>query len=250
MKLLAGGCRVFDSGEGRVSSNGNWTALERICRATGARRITQTISEYTLGSSPAVSNPLAEEVLYVAEGSGICHLNGFAYALQPGTAVYIPPAAEYSIDNPGGQPLSIISACCPEDRGRRVFDSIQSAVRAGDPPRLSLHERDREVIPAGKDREFRYLVHQDIGCQQITQFVGMIPPGKAPFHHHEYEEGIFILEGHGIVHVEEESCEFAAGGSIYFPQGVRHCVENPGTAPVRLLGSFYPSGSPGEAYED
>lgn len=32
--------------------------------------------------------------------------------------------------------------------------------------------------------------------------------------------------------------------------GVLHCLENPGPSPIRLLGVFYPSGSPGAAYED
>jgi mannose-6-phosphate isomerase-like protein (cupin superfamily) len=51
------------------------------------------------------------------------------------------------------------------------------------------------------------------------------------------------------VHTDDESCEFGPGSSIYFPIGVRHCVENPGTSTIKLLGAFYPSGSPGEAYE-
>ena len=250
MKLLAGGCRVFDSTDGEVCTRGNWTARLLIRHATGARRITQTVNEYASGRSPAVSNAIAEEALYVAEGEGVCRINGFAYALRPGTAVYIPPGAEYSMENICDGWLRVVSACCPEDPGRRILEQAREDVSSGNPPRLTLHERDREVIRAGKDREFRYLVHRDIGCRQITQFVGWIPPGKAPFHHHEYEEGIFILEGGGVVHVEGESCEFGAGSSVYFPQGVRHCVENNGTVPIRLLGSFYPSGSPGEAYED
>jgi mannose-6-phosphate isomerase-like protein (cupin superfamily) len=114
---------------------------------------------------------------------------------------------------------------------------------------LQVHEDLREDIRAGQDRLFRYLVYTDLGCRQITQFAGWIPPGKAPVHYHPYEEGIFILEGHGIVHTDDESCAFGAGSSIYFPIGVRHCVENPGTGTIKLLGAFYPSGSPGEAYE-
>jgi mannose-6-phosphate isomerase-like protein (cupin superfamily) len=74
-------------------------------------------------------------------------------------------------------------------------------------------------------------------------------PEQSPGHYHTYEEGIFILEGNGVVHTDDGSCEFGPGSSIYFPMGVRHCVENPGTSTIKLLGAFYPSGSPGEAYE-
>jgi mannose-6-phosphate isomerase-like protein (cupin superfamily) len=83
---------------------------------------------------------------------------------------------------------------------------------------LLVHEDLREDIRAGQDRLFRYLVYTDLGCKQITQFAGWIPPSKAPVHYHTYEECIFILEGHGIVHTDDESCEFAAGSSIYFPR--------------------------------
>ena len=249
MKVLSGGCRVFGPGDGRISTQGNATSRAVINQASGARQITQTVSAYGPGRSPTLVNPMAEEVLYVAQGEGACNVNGWTYDLRPGTAIYIPPGAEYSIENPGPGSLRIVSACCPEDPNRHAVANPRAAV-SGDAPRLTVHERDREVIRAGKDREFRYLVHTDLGCRQVTQFVGWIPPSKAPFHFHEYEEGAFILEGYGVVHVDNESCEFGPGSSIYFPKGVRHCVENPGSSPIRLLGVFYPSGSPSAAYED
>lgn len=144
--------------------------------------------------------------------------------------------------------MSIVSSCCPEDPERHIVND-PPLVASGAPPQLLVHENLREDVRAGQDRLFRYLVHRDLGCKQITQFAGWIPPGKAPVHFHTYEEVIFILEGHGIMHTDDESCEFEPGSSIYFPIGVRHCVENPGASSIKLLGTFYPSGSPGEAYE-
>ncbi len=93
------------------------------------------------------------------------------------------------------------------------------------------------------------MVDKELGCQQVTQFVGWIPPSSAPFHYHTYEEVIFILDGHGTLHVEDDVCGFERGSSIYLAAGVRHCLENPGPAPVRVLGVFYPSGSPAVAYQ-
>jgi len=249
LKLLNGGCRVFDSGDGEASVHGTWTSRKLISPATGARQITQAVNRYERGRSPAVVNPGAEEVLYVAQGRGDCRVCGFSHDLAPGTAVYIPPGAAYSIENPHDETLLIVSACCPEDPDRRIVDEAGTPA-SGERPRLTVREQDREVIRAGKDREFRYLIHTDLGCRQITQFVGWIPQSVAPFHFHEYEEGIFILEGNGIVRVESESYPFGPASSIYLPVGVRHCLENPGPAPVRLLGVFYPSGSPGAASED
>jgi mannose-6-phosphate isomerase-like protein (cupin superfamily) len=248
MKILSGGCRVYPAGDGQFSTHGNWTARIVISRNSGAQSITQTVSDYAPGLSPAVVNPRAEEVLYVASGEGKCRVNGFEYALSAGAAIFVPPGAVYTIENTGAETIRLVSSCCPEDPQRHIVEG-PLPTGSGQPPRLLVHEDLREDIRAGQDRLFRYLVYTDVGCQQITQFVGWIPPGKAPVHYHTYEEGIFILEGHGIVHTDDESCEFGTGSSIYFPIGVRHCVENPGTSTIKLLGAFYPSGSPAEAYE-
>jgi mannose-6-phosphate isomerase-like protein (cupin superfamily) len=252
VRILSGGCRVYSAGDGQLSTLGNWTARTVISQNSGAQRITQTVSDYAPGISPAVVNPGAEEVLYVAAGVGKCRVNGFEYALSAGTAIFVPPGAVYNIENTlektSTETIRIVSSCCPEDPQRHIVDGPLPTA-SGQPPRLLVHEDLRDDIRAGQDRLFRYLVYRDLGCQQITQFAGWIPPSKAPVHYHTYEEGIFILEGHGIVHTEDESCEFAAGSSIYFPIGVHHCVENPGTSTIKLLGAFYPSGSPGEAYE-
>jgi mannose-6-phosphate isomerase-like protein (cupin superfamily) len=248
VKILSGGCRVYGAQDGQFSNVGNWTARTVISQHSGARHITQTVSDYASGISPAVVNPGAEEVLYVAAGVGKCRIDGFEYILSAGAAIFVPPGAVYNIENTGAETLRLISSCCPEDLRRHIVDGPLPEA-SGPPPGLLVHEDQREDVRAGQDRLFRYLVYTDLGCKQITQFAGWIPPSKAPVHYHTYEEGIFILEGCGIVHTDDECCEFQAGCSIYFPIGVRHCVENSGNSTIKLLGAFYPSGSPGEAYE-
>jgi len=248
MRTLAGGCRVFSPEDGQIAVLGTCASRRVVSRETGAEHIAQTVSEYAAGISPAMVNPHAEEVLYAAAGEGVAHVNGFAYSLRPGCALFVPPGAIYQIESAGPDRLRLISSCCPADSGRHPAEPAPA--QSGEAPPLLVHEEERKAIRAGKDRVFRYLVHTDLGCREITQFAGWIPPSKAPFHFHTYEEAIFILQGRGVVHVEEEGCEFAAGSSIYFPIGVRHCVENPGNSTIKLLGAFYPSGSPGAAYED
>ena len=248
MKVLAGGCRVYSAEDGQFSTLGNWTARTVISQNSGAQHITQTVSDYAPGLSPAVVNPTAEEVLYVVSGEGKCRVNGFEYMLSPGAAIFVLPGAVYTIENAATGTMRLVSSCCPEDPQRHIVEGPLPA-GSGQPPRLLVHEDLREDIRAGRDRLFRYLVYTDLGCKQITQFAGWIPRGKAPVHYHAYEECMFVLEGRGIVHTDDESCDFGAGSSIYFPTGVRHCVENPGPSTIKLLGAFYPSGSPAEAYE-
>lgn len=250
MRILPGGCRVFDPSDGEKFIESNWTCRTLACRKNGAIYIAQTVSQYGTGRSPVLVNPAAEEVLYVASGRGICRIGGFSYKVEPGVGIYVPPGAEYSFENGGPEELLVIGVCCPEDERRRIVEGPRPASSpSGRAPRRLVREREREPIPVA-DRQFKLMVDKDLGCQRITQFVGFIPPSRAPFHYHPYEEAIFVLEGAGIVHVEGDSCVFGAGSGIFLPIGVRHCLENPGPRPVRLLGVFYPCGSPAEAYEN
>jgi mannose-6-phosphate isomerase-like protein (cupin superfamily) len=251
MKILAGGCRLFEAGDGDLSTAGTWTARTVMSRAGGTSLISQTVNDYAPGSSPTVMNPSGEEVLYVVSGHGTCHLSGYDYPLRPGLGVFVAPGESYRIENAGPALLRMVNTCCPDDPGRRVSEEPVPA-RPGDAPRRTVHEEDREPIRAGRDRLFRYLVHTDVGCKEVTQFVGWIPVSKAPFHRHTYEESIYILEGQGLLHLRDQptATPFGPGTSIYLPVGVVHCLENPGPAPIRVLGVFHPSGSPGVAYED
>ena len=254
MKVLDGACRVFRPGEGEIYTQGNWTSRTLISRKTGAQHIAQRVNEYSEGRSPAVVNPAAEEVLYVAGGSGVCRVNGLTCALEPRTGIYIPAGTDYEVENRGPQKLVLVGVCCPDDESRRILEGREAAAKRASaagiaPPELVVREQDRQPMKAGSDRKFWLLVDKDSGCHQITQFVGFIPPSKAPFHYHTYEEAIYILEGAGIVHTENSSCEYGPGTCIFLPIGLRHCLENPGPEPVRLLGVFYPSGSPAASYE-
>jgi mannose-6-phosphate isomerase-like protein (cupin superfamily) len=246
MRVLAGGARVFGADDGAGAADAR--SRTPICRQSGARQLAQTIREYDRGRGAGRAHSAAEEVLYVVKGRGACHIAGFKYPIEPGSGVYIPAGAAWSVENPSDEPLVVVSVCCPEEPAREVEEPAPSPSLDAEPPRRVLHERDCEAIPSG-DRQFKLLVDNDLGCRQVTQFVGFIPPSKAPFHYHTYEEAIYILEGTGVVHTQEASTEFGPGTSIYLPPGARHCLENPGPGTVRLLGVFYPSGSPATRYD-
>jgi mannose-6-phosphate isomerase-like protein (cupin superfamily) len=100
------------------------------------------------------------------------------------------------------------------------------------------------------DRWYRVLVDDEIGSEQVTQFVGSIPPGRAPDHFHEYEEVLFILCGEGRMWAGETNTPIGPGSCIYLPRRQVHCVENTGSGELRLLGVFYPAGSPAVRYEN
>jgi mannose-6-phosphate isomerase-like protein (cupin superfamily) len=247
MNVLAGGATVIDGGE-LAEVEGSRRYRVPISKSTGARDISQTISVYAPGISPARRNPIGEEVLFVVRGEGACYVNGHRYAMAGGTAVFVPPGSAYHIENTGKVDLQIVSVCCPEDA---TETGIEPAARKPNDtaPILTVRECDQKPIAAG-DRTFKFLVNQDVGALRVTQFVGLIPPGRAPMHHHTYEEAIYIIEGEGRVWTIDGSAGFKAGSSIYLPRGVSHSLENTGPAEVKLLGVFHPSGSPDVSYTD
>src|SRR5262249_50904714 len=107
-----------------------------------------------------------------------------------------------------------------------------------------------EIAPpqATGDRWYRVLVDEELGCMETTQFVGSIPPGRAPDHFHHYEEVLCILQGTGRMWAGQSSTPIRRGSCVFLPRGQVRCVENTGSSELRLLGVFHPAGSPADRY--
>ena len=99
-------------------------------------------------------------------------------------------------------------------------------------------------MQATGDRRFRVLFGPGSGCDAATQFVGEIPPGRAPEHSHPYDEVVLVLEGVGVLHAGPAHQPLTPGSCVHLPPGQRHCLENIGASTLRVLGVFHPGGSP------
>ena len=119
--------------------------------------------------------------------------------------------------------------------------AITVRAEAGEGPGLQVVRLEACQVERTGDREFRVLLSEGLS---ITQFAGLIPPGRAPEHHHTYDEVVHVLAGQGVVHLDGEETEIGPGTSIYLPPYQPHCLENTGSEPLRVLGVFYPAGSP------
>jgi mannose-6-phosphate isomerase-like protein (cupin superfamily) len=105
---------------------------------------------------------------------------------------------------------------------------------------------DADAESAGIDRFFRLLA-----CSSTTtQFVGIVPPGRAKMHNHPYDEVACVIEGEGVLHWEDGSdVPVGAGSCIYFPRLVFHSLENTGAAELRIMGVINPAHSPADRLE-
>ena len=266
--VLEGGCRVSEMREGASLIEGTLRIWNRIGRATGAQAISLRVMEFAPGLSPGIRNDECDEILYVLDHdfkspvrdevsttrvSGWVNLliDGQSHEVSPDTGIYIRPGETFAIDNRGPASVILVSSQCPDPDCAPRFVRETTApsanpLSAAHPPLVRL--ADRPTQPTA-DRWYRVLVDDEIGSTQVTQFVGSIPPGRAPDHFHNYEEVLFILKGEGRMWAGETNTPVAPGSCIYLPKGQVHCVENTGKDELRLLGVFYPAGSPSVRYD-
>ena len=243
--VLEGGCRVSTMNEGAPHVSGSLKIWNQIGKASGAEAISLRILEFGPGSSPELRNRECDEVLYLQEGACMISIDGSAYEVGPQTGVYLRPGQTLRVENAGADVVRFVSSQCPEE-GFNTAPVLDQPVRAEVCPIVKLS--DRRALPTA-DRWYRVLVDDEIGSEQVTQFVGSIPPGRAPDHFHEYEEVLFILRGEGRMWAGETNTSISVGSCIYLPKRQVHCVENTGEGELRLLGVFYPAGSPAVRYE-
>jgi mannose-6-phosphate isomerase-like protein (cupin superfamily) len=212
--LLDGGCRVSTISEGLPRAEGSLISLR--------------VLEFGPGVSSTFKNEDHDEVLFSLNNCTVV-IDEHIHEVEPQSGILIPARQSFRIENSGTEPVRLVSSQAPRQEGGITTRIV----------RLS----EQRAMPTG-DRWYRVLIDSD-----VTQFVGSIPPGRAPDHFHEYEEVLFILRGEGRMWTEARSTPISYGSCIYLPRKQVHCVENTGTDELRLLGLFYPAGSPAVRYD-
>jgi mannose-6-phosphate isomerase-like protein (cupin superfamily) len=201
--------------------------------SNGCERLEQRVIRFASGRSQERTLEGLQEVLFVVAGEGELELDGERHRLEPNTGVFIASGETYAVDNAGPGELLVVSVLAPERR-RGAAGERKVTVRFEDQPEL----------PASSERSFRYLINEEVGCFDVTQFLGIVEPSKAPMHSHSYDEVGYIVEGEGIAHVGGRSTPLRPGSCFHLPPDEVHCIENSGMTDMRILGVFNPSGSP------
>jgi mannose-6-phosphate isomerase-like protein (cupin superfamily) len=197
------------------------------------------VARYEPGRSHPRTLEGVQEIMYTASGRGTVLVGEERHELEPGTAVYFVAGESYEVENPGPEELLLVSATAPQPGGGSTKDG-----------RRTVRYDDQATLPASGDREFRYLVTDEVGCTDVTQFYGVIAPGRAPEHSHVYDEVIYVLEGEGTLHIGDSHAPVSAGSAIHLPPFLEHSLENSGDSPMRIVAVFHPTGDPASrAYE-
>jgi mannose-6-phosphate isomerase-like protein (cupin superfamily) len=204
----------------------------------GSQVLELSVVRYETGRSRPRTLVGVQEIMYAVSGHGTLLVDGEPHELTPGTGVYLVAGESYEVENSGPETLVIVTVNAPQT----------------DPPsraeRRSVRYGEGPTLPASGDREFQYLVTDEVGCRDLTQFFGVIAPGRAGEHSHVYDEVIYVLEGEGMLHVDGSHEPVAAGSSIHLPPFLVHSLENSGEGPMKIVAVFHPAGDPASrAYE-
>jgi mannose-6-phosphate isomerase-like protein (cupin superfamily) len=229
---------VVDEADVEPTREDGDTASERL--TFQVEHLEQRVIRFAPGRSRERTANGRHELLYAVAGSGTLHLDGGQHELEPGTGAFVAPGETWAIDNPGSQELLLVAVTASADL------DVDDARR-----KTTIRFDDQPEHTASVERTFRYLVNEDAGCLDVTQFIGIVQPSKAPFHSHPYEELGYILEGEGVAHVGGASVPLRPGSCFHLPPEKVHCIENVGPDPMRILGVFHPSDSPANrVYQD
>lgn len=194
--------------------------------------------------SPVFQFGGSDVLLFVLEGAGSAHIGSKTFDVEAHSGLYIRPREAFQISPKGS--IKALLTICPEEPTFRVLKTMPEFFDADHPARhVGIDPEKKEAMG---DRFFQVLVSKGIGSENVTQFIGEIPLGKAPSHHHFYEEALYILEGEGRMWTEEKSTPVEAGSIIFLPAKQEHSLECTSETGLKVAGHFYPAGSPAENY--
>ena len=140
--------------------------------------------------------------------------------------------------------------------GARGLSVVRVTIGADTDLHAPMGPRERIVeiaeVEPGKatgSRSFQLLFGPHNGSTRASMFVGYVPPGKAPWHYHLYDEIIWIWRGPGRYHLGEATEPLEDGSALRLTPREVHIVENTSQdSELAILGVFTPAGSPSAAY--
>ena len=166
------------------------------------------------------------ETLFVTAGRAQLRVGADEAELGPQTGIFLASGEEAELEVE--EELWLVRALAP-------------AAEATTPRTVAY--ADEVARDAGIGREFRLLACSS----ETTQFVGIVPPGRALMHNHPYDEVAYVVEGDGVLHWEDGTdVPVGRGSCIYFPRLVFHSLENTGDADLRIMGVLTPAHSPAD----
>lgn len=120
-----------------------------------------------------------------------------------------------------------------------MSDSTASKDTAHPPCVLRPDEMPRYARQGGANTIPLVMPHR--GATQFVSVITTLPPGaKIPFHHHNCEESVMLLEGEALMDLADGSTHaLKPMDTTWIPTGYGHRFRNPSDSkPMRILGVY------------
>jgi quercetin dioxygenase-like cupin family protein len=190
------------------------------------------------GETSPIGSAEVDTMLYAATGSGRLVRDGAERSLTERSAALVLAGEEATVE--ADAELTLLVATVGPDSDRHAP--------------MGPREDAAAIDGAGADnasgaRSFRILFGPHNGSTRATLFAGFIPPGRAPWHYHLYDEIVWVPDGPGRLHLGGATEELGPGAAFRLRPRQVHIVEN--TSPdeeMVVIGVFTPAGSPSAAY--
>ena len=176
----------------------------------------ETFSQYIMevapggGSEQPETDPGAQGVLFVVEGTAGLTVGDVAHTLTPGGYAYLPPATAWTLRNNGTAPLRFHWI-------RKAYDAVPGL---GAPDVIIANEQDiaPTVMPQtdGKWATTRFVDPADLRHDMHVTIVTFEPGAVIPFlETHVMEHGLYVLEGKAVYRLNNDWVEVEAGDYMW-----------------------------------
>jgi quercetin dioxygenase-like cupin family protein len=190
------------------------------------------------GSTRELGHPDEDILLYVVAGAGLLSIGEASEPLLARGAALVLAGEEALLRATDLLELLVMSIGPGVDRHAPMG-----------PRALTASLDDTDARQATGSRSFQILFDASNGSTRATLFAGYLPPGKAPWHYHLYDEIVWIPEGPGRLHRDETVEELGPGTAFRLRPREVHIVENASAdADLTVIGLLTPAGSPSAAY--
>lgn len=196
----------------------------------------ETFSQYIMevqpggGSDRPETDPEAQGVLFIVDGTASLTVNGATHELIPGGYAYLPPMSGWTLRNHGETPLRFHWI-------RKAYDAVDGLDK---PDVLILNEAD--IVPLampdsdGKWATTRFVDPGDLRHDMQVTIVTLQPGALIPFlETHVMEHGLYVLEGKGVYRLNTDWIEVEAGDFMWLRAFCPQACYAGGPGPFRYL---------------
>ncbi|MEN8657918.1 bifunctional allantoicase/(S)-ureidoglycine aminohydrolase [Marivita sp.] len=176
----------------------------------------ETFSHYIMevgpggGSDRAETDPEAEGVLFVVEGTMSLTVGGATYDMTAGGYAFLPPQSGWTLRNTGTEPV----------RFHWLRKAYQAVEGLDHPEVIVTNEADMTPNPMpgtdGKWATTRFVDPADLRHDMHVTVVTFEPGAVIPFAEtHVMEHGLYVLEGKAVYRLNQDWVEVEAGDYMW-----------------------------------